>query len=48
MNNFFDIFKDWGGQIMAAMGILGGLCMGHKTKRNKGIETGVGAKLLRK
>ena len=23
-------------------------CMGHKTKRNKGIETGVGAKLLRK
>lgn len=22
--------------------------MGHKTKRNKGIETGVGAKLLRK
>ena len=25
MNNFFDIFKDWGGQIMAAMGILGGL-----------------------
>ncbi|MCM1078261.1 MAG: hypothetical protein NC344_01295 [Bacteroidales bacterium] len=25
MDNFFDIFKDWGGQIMAAMGILGGL-----------------------
>lgn len=24
------------------------LPMGHKTKRNKGIETGVGAKLLRK
>lgn len=25
MDNFFNIFKDWGGQIMAAMGIFGGL-----------------------
>lgn len=31
-----------------AWSIINRIGMGHKTKRNKGIETGVGAKLLRK